>query len=274
MPLITFDDGVDAVADQVTQFYDLLTGSMTDQTVTLKNTLTVGGNQATNAHLLTLIGVGSQTGDFLRVIPSGASTPTFAIDSDGKMTYSQEAVLENIGTPTAPSSGTALYSKTGGLLYVLPADGEEDTLVQENATQELSNKTLVQPVISDFTNAPHDHADEAGGGTLTIGSARMALQNTIWNHVTIDADDSPYTVPDWGYHVDVDASGGPVTVVLPTAVGKAGSLIEVRKSDDSANAVTVTPNGSETINRAASWEVEDQDDSWSLRSDNVNVVVV
>jgi hypothetical protein len=109
---------------------------------------------------------------------------------------------------------------------------------------------------------------------LTIGSARMALQNTIWNHVTIDADDSPYTVPDWGYHVDVDASGGPVTVVLPTAVGKAGSLIEVRKSDDSANAVTVTPNGSETINRAASWEVEDQDDSWSLRSDNVNVVVV
>jgi hypothetical protein len=107
-----------------------------------------------------------------------------------------------------------------------------------------------------------------------VTGPKMALQNTIWNHVTIDADDSPYTVPDWGYHVDVDASGGPVTVVLPTAVDKAGALIEVRKVDASINVVTVVPSGAETINGEDELVIYGQYDSYSLRSDGSGVVIV
>ena len=86
--------------------------------------------------------------------------------------------------------------------------------------------------------------------------------------------DSPYTVPAWNYHVDVDASGGAVTVNLPTAVGNAGALIEVRKADSSTNTVTVVPNGTQTINGAASLVIYNQYDSYSLRSDGANVEVV
>lgn len=86
--------------------------------------------------------------------------------------------------------------------------------------------------------------------------------------------DSPYTVPGWGYHVDVDASGGAVTVNLPTAVGNAGALIEVRKTDSSANTVTVDGSGTETINGAATLVIYAQYDSYSLRSNGANVGIV
>ncbi len=86
--------------------------------------------------------------------------------------------------------------------------------------------------------------------------------------------DTPYTVPDWGYHIDVDASGGAVTVNLPTAVGNAGALIEVRKIDSSANAVTVDASGAQTINGAATHVIASQYASYSYRSDGTNVGIV
>ena len=86
--------------------------------------------------------------------------------------------------------------------------------------------------------------------------------------------DSPYTVPAWDYHVDVDASGGAVTVVLPAASGHTGKLIEVRKTDSSANTVTVDGSGAETINGSATLVIYSQYDSYSLRSDGTNVVIV
>ncbi len=99
-------------------------------------------------------------------------------------------------------------------------------------------------------------------------------ERTIINRVAITSAQSPYVVPGWGYHVDVDASGGPVTVNLPTAASKPGALIEVRKTDNSANTVTVDGYGSETINGATTFVLYSQYDSVSLRSDGTNVMVV
>lgn len=128
MALVTFADGTNAVASHVTQFYELLTGSMTDQTVALKNTLTVGGNQATNANLLVLTGVGSQTGQFFRVMPSGAGSPALFIDSSGKMNADYEMILKQIATPSAPGAGyTSLYAKSDGIYY-RPTGGSETTV--------------------------------------------------------------------------------------------------------------------------------------------------
>ncbi|MDA8189572.1 MAG: hypothetical protein M0T85_15645 [Dehalococcoidales bacterium] len=102
----------------------------------------------------------------------------------------------------------------------------------------------------------------------------LTIKNAIWKVVSITYAQSPYTVPGWGYHVDVDASGGAVTVNLPTAVGNAGALIEVRKTDSSANAVTVDGAGTETINGATTRVIYAQYDSYSFRSDGTNVGIV
>ena len=98
--------------------------------------------------------------------------------------------------------------------------------------------------------------------------------NIVLTRVAKAVADSPYTVPGWGYRVDVAATGGAVTVVLPTAVGYDGALIEVRKTDSSANAVTVDGSAAQTINGAATLVIYSQYDSYSFRSDGTNVVIV
>lgn len=52
-----------------------------------------------------------------------------------------------------------------------------------------------------------------------------------------------------------DASGGAVTLNLPSAAAVPGKVLFIKKTEASANAVTITPNGSETIDGAASLAI-------------------
>lgn len=64
---------------------------------------------------------------------------------------------------------------------IVDADG---TMTLIDATQTLTNKTLTTPVIGDFTNATHDHEDNAGGGMIDHDAA---LTNAgINTHAQID----------------------------------------------------------------------------------------
>ena len=175
--------GQGARAAQLSQFYDLLTGIMTDQPVTLKNILSLGGNQSVGSHLLTLTGVASQTGDYLRVMPDGAVTPIFQIDSDGVLNYDLEINLKQIVTPTAPSEGCAIYSKAGGGFYTRPVGGAEAEVATASNTLTMTAKTLTSPVlttptIADFTSATHDHSSDAEGGA-GVGEIEASVTGTV-----------------------------------------------------------------------------------------------
>lgn len=95
--------------------------------------------------------------------------------------------------------------------------------------------------------------DRSGGST---GSATVPSVDSIhWNDVVfLDSTDSPYTVTndDRGKLLAVDASGGAVTINLPAISALANFpdqtwLIGVKKTDGSANAVTINRNGTDTI---------------------------
>lgn len=68
----------------------------------------------------------------------------------------------------------------------------------------------------------------------------------------------------------VDATGGPVTVTLPTAVGRVGREFVIKKTNASATAVTVDPTGSETVDGLASVNTTKQFDAITVESDNAN----
>lgn len=64
--------------------------------------------------------------------------------------------------------------------------------------------------------------------------------------------DTPYTlVSECGY-LRCNAVGGNMVVNLPLAIGN-GRLVSIKKIDASANTVTITPNGAETIDGAATY---------------------
>jgi hypothetical protein len=81
------------------------------------------------------------------------------------------------------------------------------------------------------------------------------------------------TLSDAYYAVDVDSSGGNVTITLPTAASDAGRVFVVRKNA-SANTVTIDPDGSETINGSATLALTAQYTSYTLMSDGTNWMVI
>ena len=68
------------------------------------------------------------------------------------------------------------------------------------------------------------------------------------------------------YTIRVDASAGAVTVSLPEAAALRGKVLVVKKVDSSANAVTIDPAGSETIDGASTVSISTQYHSYVIQS--------
>ncbi len=67
-----------------------------------------------------------------------------------------------------------------------------------------------------------------------------------------------------------DASSAAITVTLPDPASYPDEALSIKKIDSSANAVTVAPHGSETIDGAASVTLANQWDSVTVKSDGTN----
>lgn len=91
--------------------------------------------------------------------------------------------------------------------------------------------------------------------------------------VIITSADSPYT-PGVTYGDDLaimcNCSGGAIIVNLPTSVGNAGRVYRIKKTDSSMNAVTIVPSGTEKIDNVSGKTISNENDSYSLQSDNSN----
>lgn len=86
-----------------------------------------------------------------------------------------------------------------------------------------------------------------------LGSEMMRL----WQSSQITSASSPYTM-DFGTVLEVDASGGNVIVDLPTILANKGKSLVVKKMDGSANTVTITPTGGQTIDGQATHVLTQQ----------------
>lgn len=79
-----------------------------------------------------------------------------------------------------------------------------------------------------------------------------------------------YTATTSDFYIWVDATGGAVTITLPTAIGNAGRTFVIKKIDSSGNAVTIDANGSQTIDGALTQVITTQYAAYSIASDNAN----
>ncbi len=74
--------------------------------------------------------------------------------------------------------------------------------------------------------------------------------------------------------VNTSASGGAVTITFYAASGNAGKIITVKKTDSSANAVTLDGNASETLDGATTLSLPKQYDSATLVCDGTNWTIL
>ena len=79
--------------------------------------------------------------------------------------------------------------------------------------------------------------------------------DTITNYASIDDTDSPYTHTTSIYVIDVDATSGNVTINIAAATDYTFAdemQVQIRRTDDSVNTVTIARQGADTINGATS----------------------
>lgn len=72
----------------------------------------------------------------------------------------------------------------------------------------------------------------------------------------------------------VDATGGGVTLTLPSAAEITGRVYTVKKIDASGNSVTIDPAGSETIDGAATKVLSTQWQSFTFQSNGANLFIL
>jgi hypothetical protein len=82
--------------------------------------------------------------------------------------------------------------------------------------------------------------------------------------------DTGYTATITDYTILCNAVGGAITINLPTAVGITGRIYKFKKTDSSANVVTIDGNAAETIDGSATLVISTQYTSFEIQSDNAN----
>lgn len=79
-----------------------------------------------------------------------------------------------------------------------------------------------------------------------------------------------YTVLTTDNMVNVDASGGAITLSLYTASGNTGKVLYLKKTDTSFNAVTIDPSGAETVGGSSTTTLNTQGEMLVIVSDGTN----
>jgi len=103
-----------------------------------------------------------------------------------------------------------------------------------------------------------------GGSGSGSGSGASTQFSDVTGNTTLSASNTA---------VAVNATGGAVTITLPTAVGDT-NLYTIKKTDSSANTVTVVGNGGQTIDASANAIITQQYTSITLKSDNSNWFII
>lgn len=227
----TITNGTAADASQVTQnFNDILNG-VTDGTKDLTvNALEVNGALQCDGHVT----LGNGSGDDITVTGSIASS--IAIKTQYSYDFgSATAGIKSIyfGSSDAAARGTRLIGAT---------------------------------VAADWTLTLPTAVPTAAGKFLAATTAGVSSWAYPYSRVSKAFADTPYTLLASDTHVDVDTSGGAVTVTVPAASStNSGQTVWIRKTTSDLTAVTLATGVSTTLNTIGEVvQIQSNGTAWAI----------
>ena len=99
-----------------------------------------------------------------------------------------------------------------------------------------------------------------------------AINNLRWQDITegVRIVTGAYTLTSLEFTLLCDATGAAFTITLPAAASNHGRIYVIKKTDVSANAVTIDGNGAETIDGAATVALAAQYNARTIQSNGTN----
>jgi len=108
---------------------------------------------------------------------------------------------------------------------------------------------------------------------MEIGSEVITIQRGT-RQAAIATKTGDYTLTAKDYTILGDASGGAITLTLPTSVGATGQIYQLKRLNSGANNVTVATTSSQTIDGATTYTLSMQYENITVQSDGANWVIL
>jgi hypothetical protein len=212
----------------------IVQGNDTHTFLAIQNTSSQVDSATTNATSGITLGVNGSAGYLLNrysgdLIIGTTNTEAIRIATNEDATFVANlscnggATLGDAAADTHVVNGTLRLASEHSSGPSAPADGDGGILY-------VKNDGKLYFISQDVTET--DLTAGGGGGDLTIVTTSSAT----------------YALSTYNTMVIVDSSSNAVEVDLPTASGNAGKTVDILAKTGTTNAVTVDPNGSETIN--------------------------
>jgi hypothetical protein len=143
-------------------------------------------------------------------------------------------------TLVTPTLGAATVTTLNKVTITAPATGSTLTIADGKTLTASNNATVSGTNTGDQTITLT--GDVTGSGT---GSFSTSVNLLHPNTTLITSSNSPYSVAATDFFIGADATSGVITINLPAATGT-HRLVAIKKID-AVNNVTITPNGTDTI---------------------------
>ena len=187
----------------------------------------------------------------------------------------RERLLRSISYPVSDPSNVATTlpaaAQRASKVLSFDANGAPEALFSgvdiQNASANAIAAAASATAASGFANAASSSASAA---SASASAAQTAAQSVMWNDVVYVTSNTAIDSTYRGKLVVVDASAGAVAITLPSIASLNLSTpfaVGVKKSDSSGNQVTITPNGTDTINGLSSKIIAITDAGTTLTPD-------